>query len=45
MSKWFEGVVDNFCEEQAIEEITSFDEIKHKSQDDFHKSFHYKNSL
>ena len=26
--EWFENITDNFCEEQAIEEITSIETIK-----------------
>ena len=28
LSKWFEKIVDNFCEEKEIEECTSFNDIK-----------------
>ena len=39
LSQWFEKIVDKFCEEQAIEECTSFDEIKSIFHDDLHKCF------
>ena len=39
LSKWVEQIVDNFCEEQAIDERTSFDNIKNHFHDDFHESF------
>lgn len=35
LSEWVEHIVDNFCEEQAINNIASFDSIK----DHFHESF------
>ena len=37
--EWVENIVDNFCEEQAIDEITSYDSIKDRFHDDFHESF------
>lgn len=39
LSKWFEGIVDDFCKEQVIEERTSIDEVKQRFHDDFHDSF------
>ena len=30
MSEWFEKIVDEFCEEQAVEERTSVETIKKK---------------
>ena len=30
MSKWFEKIADEFCEEQAVEERTSVETIKKK---------------
>ena len=30
LSEWFENITDKFCEEQAIEEITSMKIIKNK---------------
>ena len=38
LSKWDEQIVDDFYEEQAIDETTSFDKIKSHFHDDFHKS-------
>jgi hypothetical protein len=37
--EWFEKIINDFYEEQAIEEQTSFDEIKSRFYDDFHKIF------
>ena len=39
LSEWVENVIDNFCEEQAIDERTLYDNIKYHFHDDFHKSF------
>ena len=39
LSEWFEHIVENFCEEQAINERASFDNIKYRFHDDFYKSF------
>ena len=39
LSEWAEHIVDNFCEEQAIDERDSFDNIKILFHDDFHESF------
>ena len=30
LSEWFENITDDFCEEQAIEEITSIETIQNK---------------
>ena len=37
--EWVENIIDNFCEEQAIDERTSYDSIKDQFHDDFHESF------
>ena len=37
--EWFEKNVDELYEEQAIEECTSFDEIKYIFHDEFHEIF------
>ena len=39
LSKWVENVVDNFCEEQAIDERTSYDNITDCFHTDFHERF------
>lgn len=39
LSKWVEQIVDDFCEEQAINKRDSFDNIKDHFHDDFHESF------
>jgi hypothetical protein len=39
LSEWVENIVDNFCEEQAIDERASYDSVKDHFHDDFHKSF------
>lgn len=39
--EWVERIVDSFCEEQAIDETASFDNIKDHFHDDFHESFIY----
>ena len=39
LSEWVEHIVDNFCEEQAIDERASFDNIKYNFHDDFHERF------
>ena len=39
LCQWFEKINDVFCEEQVIEEHTSFEEIKSRFHDDFHKRF------
>lgn len=36
--EWGEQIVDDFCEEQAIEKRASFDNIKSHFHDDFHES-------
>lgn len=38
-SEWVENIIDEFCEEQAIDERTSYDSIKDRFHDDFHESF------
>ena len=40
-SKWVEQIVDDFCEEQAIDERASLDNIKDHFHDDFHERFLY----
>ena len=37
--EWDEQIVDEFCEEQAIEERASFENIKSRFHDDFHERF------
>ena len=37
LSEWFKHIVDNFCEEQAIDEKVPFDSIKDHFHDDFHE--------
>lgn len=39
LSKCFEQIVDGFCEEKAIKEITSFNKVKSIFHDEFHESF------
>ena len=39
LSEWVENIIDNFCEEQAINERTSYDSIKDHFHDNFHESF------
>ena len=39
LSEWVENIIDNFCKEQAIDERTSYDNIKDRFHDDFHESF------
>ena len=41
LSRWVKQIVDKFCEEQAIDERVSFDNIKSCFHDDFHESFIY----
>ena len=38
-SEWVEQIVDDFCEEQTIDERALFDNIKDHFHDDFHESF------
>ena len=38
LSKWKENIIDNFCKEQAIDERTSYDNIKIIFHDDFHEN-------
>lgn len=39
LSEWVEHIVNNFCEEQAIDKRASYDNIKDRFHDDFHESF------
>ena len=39
LSEWAEKIVDKFCEEKAINERTSFNNIKSRFHDEFHKIF------
>jgi hypothetical protein len=39
LSEWVEQIVNNFSQEQAIDERASFDSIKNHFHDDFHESF------
>ena len=41
LSEWVEQIVDDFCEEQAIDRRASFDNIKNRFHDDFHEIFLY----
>ena len=38
-SKWFEKIVDNFCEEQAVEDRTSVETVKEKFYTDLTEQF------
>ena len=39
LSEWVKNIINEFCEEQAINERTSYDSIKDQFHDDFHESF------
>ena len=39
LSEWVEQIVDDFCEEQVIDERASLDNIKIRFCDGFHESF------
>ena len=39
LSEWDEQIVDDFYEEQTIDERASFNNIKSRFHDDFHESF------
>ena len=39
MSEWFEKIVDDFCEEQAVEDKTSVETVKEKFYIDLTKQF------
>ena len=39
LSEWVKNIIDNFCEEQAIDERTSYDNIKDRFHEDFHELF------
>ena len=39
LSEWFEKIIDEFCEEQAIEERTSMETIQKKLYTDLTKQF------
>ena len=39
LSEWFEKIIDDFCEEQAIEERTSVETIQNKFYTDITKKF------
>ena len=39
LSEWVEQIVNKFCEEQAIDERASFDNIKSQFHGDFHEIF------
>ena len=39
LSEWVKHIVDNFCEEQAIDERALFNNIKDRFHNDFHESF------
>ena len=37
--EWAKRIVDEFCEEQAIDERASFDNVKSRFHDDLHEIF------
>ena len=37
--EWLENVLNDLCEEQAIEDRTSLEEVEHKFYIDFHEGF------
>ena len=39
MSEWFEKIIDDFCEEQAVEDITSVEAVKNKFYIDLTEQF------
>ena len=39
LSKWFEKIADEFCEEQAVEDRTSVETVKEKFYTDFTEQF------
>ena len=39
MSKWFEKIIDDFCEEKAVEDITSMETVKEKFYTDVTEQF------
>ena len=39
LSEWVKNIIDNFCKEQAIDERTSYDNIKDLFHDNFHEIF------
>ena len=39
MSEWFEKIVDDFCEEQAVEDKTSVETVKEKFYTDLTEQF------
>ena len=39
MSKWFEKIADDFCEEQAVEDRTSVETVKEKFYTDLTEQF------
>ena len=39
LSKWFEKIADEFCEEQAVEDRTSVETVKEKFYTDLTKQF------
>ena len=39
MSEWFEKIIDDFCEEQAVEDRTSVETVKEKFYTDFTEQF------
>ena len=41
MSEWFEKIVDEFCEEQAVEDRTSVETVKKKFYTDLTEQFLY----
>ena len=41
LAEWVEQIVNEFCEERAIDERSSFDSIKNHFHDDLHEIFLY----
>ena len=39
MSEWFEKIIDDFCEEQAVEDRTSVETVKEKFYTDLTEQF------
>ena len=39
MSKWFEKITNDFCEEKAVEDRTSMETVKEKFDTDFTEQF------
>ena len=39
LSEWFEKIIDDFCEEQAVEDKTSMETVKDKCYTEFTEQF------